>query len=239
VFEEIKEHRFGDVAKTARESKRHNEYSDVEVHEYRNLAIQKLGGTKPQNISQLNSERRGENYLLASLPPIWKRRDVSAPFGATTIFKRFGRRRDVFLLIRDLKKFLESKPPVTTATREQRDYLLNRIKDYLYQYVGELHELEPGWSANKHCELSDDEKLWLDPLRATSDADFAAAWHRGQWIDEIKARFASWLNHALGGQLPFGDVEHTFWSDVFDDETWRQQIDAAKRNLQAREKSHV
>lgn len=36
--------------------------------EYPNLAVQKFGGTKPQNISQLNSER-GWQQLSAGLSP--------------------------------------------------------------------------------------------------------------------------------------------------------------------------
>ena len=34
-----------------------------------NLAIVQLGGSKPQNISQLTSRQGGRNYLLPSLPP--------------------------------------------------------------------------------------------------------------------------------------------------------------------------
>ena len=54
------------------------------VEAYASLAVQELGGTKPQNISQLNSERRGDNYLLASLPPVWKTVAVQPVHGSRT-----------------------------------------------------------------------------------------------------------------------------------------------------------
>ena len=72
VFETINDDRFSDAAKAARQARRDSQFSERPVHEYPQLAVQKLGGTKPQNISQLNSERRGDNCLLASLPPVWR-----------------------------------------------------------------------------------------------------------------------------------------------------------------------
>lgn len=68
----LREARFGDAAKAAREARSRQESWPHGFSEYPNLAIQKFGGTKPQNISQLNNERRGENWLLPSLPPNWQ-----------------------------------------------------------------------------------------------------------------------------------------------------------------------
>ena len=61
VFRIIDEDRFGADGKEARQAKREQQMHPRGFHEYAGLAIQKLGGTKPQNISQLNSERRGNN----------------------------------------------------------------------------------------------------------------------------------------------------------------------------------
>lgn len=36
---------------------------------FHGLSILKLGGTKPQNVSSLNSKQKGENHLLPALPP--------------------------------------------------------------------------------------------------------------------------------------------------------------------------
>ncbi len=76
VYQTLQDDRFGDAAKAARDARKAGNWHERPVREYPQLAIQKLGGTKPQNISQLNSERRGDNCLLASLPPIWKSADM-------------------------------------------------------------------------------------------------------------------------------------------------------------------
>lgn len=82
IFGIINEDRFGEGVKETRQARRAGAHSDKILRDYPNLAVRKLGGTKPQNISQLNSERGGINYLLASLPPIWKSRDVRPPWGS-------------------------------------------------------------------------------------------------------------------------------------------------------------
>jgi CRISPR-associated protein Csy1 len=74
VWKRIREDRFSDEAKAAREAKRNGLDHPHGYREYLNVAIQNFGGTKPQNISQLNSERYGENFLLPSLPPNWQSR---------------------------------------------------------------------------------------------------------------------------------------------------------------------
>lgn len=72
------------------------------------LAIQSFGGTKPQNISQLNSERYGENYLLPALPPNWQSAAINAPFAVDSIFDRiFSQRESVSELTDSLRDFLE------------------------------------------------------------------------------------------------------------------------------------
>jgi CRISPR-associated protein Csy1 len=69
VHAEINDARFGEENKEARQAFYKKEAHDLAYREYKDVAIRKLGGTKPQNISQLNSERGGINYLLGSLPP--------------------------------------------------------------------------------------------------------------------------------------------------------------------------
>ena len=69
VHAQVQEDRFGEANKAARQARRERKMHDGVFHDYPGLAVQNMGGTKPQNISQLNSERRGVNYLLSSLPP--------------------------------------------------------------------------------------------------------------------------------------------------------------------------
>lgn len=227
----ISEHAFGDDAKLAKEAKKHGHYSELPVCDYPHLAVQKLGGTQPQNISKLNYERRGENCLLSSQPPVWKLK-ARPPFG-DSLFDCFARRTEAKASIRDLKSFLESDPPNNLPTREKRDKLLNELFAELDQYIAELKRLEPGWSRDRSCRLSDDEKIWLDPGRAALDAEFAKVASKRLWIEEIPQTFASWINKVLGGRLPLGDAEHIFWADMFDDERWRSQSNTDQKNMEA------
>lgn len=232
VWKRIREDRFSDEAKAAREA-RHNELAHPHGYrEYPNVAIQKFGGTKPQNISQLNSERYGENFLLPSLPPNWKSAEVRAPLGVTSVFDRtFGNRPRVRELVRILREFLVSVERAGTniRIRDKRAELAALIRDEAFQYAAEFREgLHPGWSQQPECLLNSAEQCWLDPDRATSDPDFASLRERGDWPDEICRRFGNWLNARLTtANTPMSAVEAAHWTDVLDKEMRLMRMEVA------------
>ncbi|MGD9945939.1 MAG: type I-F CRISPR-associated protein Csy1 [Burkholderiaceae bacterium] len=235
VYQTIQDDRFGDAAKAARQARRERQLCDRDDREYRDLAVQKLGGTKPQNISQLNSERGGNNYLLASLPPRWRTNELKPPLMIESVFPRFARRKPVRTLITELRRFLESDPDKTMETRDHRDELVDRIIDELYDFAAEFRALAPAWSGDPRCGLARAETLWLDPDRTLTDADFSDEWHRMEWPAEIRQRFAAWLNKEMGDKLPMGEVEHRHWSDELGhDMRWKAQIDSDWRRLNGR-----
>ncbi len=238
VYATIQEHRFGDKTKSAREARRNANYCEHILHEYPSLAEQKLGGTKPQNISQLNSERKGVNYLLASCPPVWRAQTLKPPYGTTSIFNRFGRNTEVKALVRVLRTFLESDPAPNKTSRDRRDDLVSSILGEIRLLADEYRVLPAGWSADSRCRLVEAEQCWLDPKRAVLDADFGESWQRMAWMDEIKRRFGNWLNTMLGDALPVGDIEHEHWADLFDDAVWRRQVKSDRHGIE-REAEHV
>lgn len=218
VFQTINGDRFSESAKLARQARRDGVFSEQGFREYPHLAIQNLGGTKPQNISQLNSERGGNNYLLASLPPLWKARNATAPLRTDSVFHRFSRRDDVRLTLRVLRTFLETNPPSNIKTRNHRDMLVAELIEALFRLEAELASLAPGWSKSAECRLPDDEQLWLDPGRAEKDEDFATRHASEAWPKDICDRFANWLNGRLSGKLLMGDPEHTYWRNLLMEE---------------------
>lgn len=223
VWAGIREDRFSDEAKAAREARREKRAHPHGYREYPHLAIQKFGGTKPQNISQLNSERYGENWLLPSLPPTWQSDPIRPPFFTESVFsRRFGKRRDVQELTRSLRSFLKSvaRPDLNTIDiRNRRAELVMAIRDELLQFATEIHELDGGWSRDERCRLNPAEQCWLDPKRAATDEEFAARWRRGAWRDEICLRFGNWLNAAIStDRTPMGQAEAEAWQDALDDE---------------------
>lgn len=222
--DDVNQDRFGDGVKEARQARRERRYSETGYRDYPNLAVQKLGGTKPQNISQLNSERGGRNYLLASLPPRWVSSNIKPPLFVDSVFERFGRRRAVRETLRGLRALLRSDPAANQETRARRDEFLGALIDELVLFASGYSLLEPGWSASSDCLLVEAEALWLDPWR--DDGDFAQRRESGEWAQEVRHRFASWLNKQLERELPVGQEEHRFWAQHL-----KQRFDALQEVL--------
>ncbi|EOX6790525.1 type I-F CRISPR-associated protein Csy1 [Pseudomonas aeruginosa] len=213
VHGQIREARFGEAARAAREARQQKKPWPHGFSEYPNLAIQKFGGTKPQNISQLNSERHGENWLLASLPPHWEPQELRAPLQQVSVFEHdLGRSPEVARLTRTLRGFLATTKHNNLAIRQHRAQLVGQICDEALHYAARLRELEPGWSASSDCRLHEAEQLWLDPLRVHTDEAFMRRRLWGDWPMEVSERFANWLNRALTNKgLVMGEAESRQW----------------------------
>ncbi len=237
VYQQINDDRFGEAGKLARQAKREQRDHDQPVRSYPNLAVQKLGGTKPQNISQLNSERRGDNYLLSAAPPHWKSLSVYAPHNIDTLFgNRLKKINDIPQLLKSLKNFLASDPEPNIYTRNYREHLLDALIGEIVNFAYTLQTgLDAGWSADTRCKLNRDERLWLDPGRAHSDEVFRQHWQQLDWPEQIGKRFANWLNAQLKPQLLVGDSEARYWKDELlsdeDPQGWRWYLDQQQRSL--------
>ena len=241
VHAQVQEDRFGEANKAARQARRERKVHDGVFHEYPGLAVQNMGGTKPQNISQLNSERRGMNYLLSSLPPQWQASAVRLPVHAASVFDRlFIARPEVRRTVRALRVFLESDPEPNLAARERREELLDALVDEVVSLAAELQQiLPPGWSRDdeRFKELGYEETLWLDPLRAEipEEAQFAHDWQYMDWPAAIGKAFGLWLNAQLRGKLPVGDTEAREWKKVLltDEDGFKQQLRELRNKLDA------
>ncbi|MGI0115350.1 type I-F CRISPR-associated protein Csy1 [Zooshikella sp. RANM57] len=217
VYDKIRNDRFGDEAKAAREARFERKMHDNGYSEYPNLVIQKFGGTKPQNISQLNSQRHGESWLLASCPPIWKTQPVKLPIGVSSIFKQLGRRKTLRERIVLLRKFLTKTNYNNIAIRTKRAQLVQNIIDEIVHYAASVQRHKPGWTADTKCQLDIAEQYWLDPYRADNDEEFQASRISAKWQDTVCSRFAKWFNFELStqGGLSVGDDEFDFWKKSF------------------------
>jgi CRISPR type I-F/YPEST-associated protein Csy1 len=217
VHADIQEARFGEDNKEARQARRDNKPSERVYRDYRHLVARKLGGTKPQNVSQLNSERGGVNYLLASLPPAaWSppegpdlRKRGSVFHEMRGAFFVFG---DVRNLLRDLAAFLKTDPDPNKETRDRVDSLVQGIAQELALFGASVRaRYEAGWTRIADGDLPLCEQLWLDPDRTLlpvrddpeqpdaqeQDLAFNQAYERGDWADQVATRFGLWLNGQL------------------------------------------
>jgi CRISPR-associated protein Csy1 len=220
AWSRIREDRFSEQAKSARKAYRERELHPHGFREYPDLAIRNFGGTKPQNISQLNSERYGESYLLASVPPIWRSERVRPPLKVESVFDRFERRSRVRDLIRILGDFLARVQEFNNLSiRNTRADLVAYLRDEVLLYASEIHDLAPGWTHDPACRLNMDEQCWLDPGRAEQDEAFAVLHGRADWKEGICKRFSNWLNAQLTStKTPMGDAEAAEWRSVLEKE---------------------
>ncbi|GAB3392010.1 type I-F CRISPR-associated protein Csy1 [Azotobacter armeniacus] len=217
----IREDRFSEAGKAARAARQEGRPHSEGYREYPGLAIQKFGGTKPQNVSQLNSERHGEGYLLPSCPPNWRSQGARPPLAVPTVLSVWLQRRPALReLTRSLREFLRSTGDYTNRRiRDTRAELVARICDEVLQFAAEIQELPADWSADPNCRLNADEQFWLDPYRAETDPDFAQRRQHSDWVETVCQRFGNWLNARLGDkQNPMGDAENHEWSRVLDRE---------------------
>lgn len=226
AYLQIHPSRYGKENSAAYKAKRDSKAYDGIYEEYRDWGVQKMGGTKPQNVSHLNSERRGENYLLASLPPpAWKASQRYLPLHASSVFERaFGARPAVRDTVKAFLAFLLTDPKPNRHTRQQVNDYLDALVDELVIYAGELQSQPAGWTLDeRYDDLVLPEKLWLDPERADlpEESEFSQDWHRKDWPVQVGKRFANWLNAQLQGKLPVGDAEALKWRRVLSaDDSW-------------------
>ena len=210
MYQRIIDCRFGEEAKSIRDAKKGNKYIDKQEVSYPNSAQQNFGGSKPQNISQLNSGRGGKSFLLSSAPPTWQTQ-FKPPLKGTSIFsgefdlrarKQAQRLQHYLLNIQNRDS--------TLTIRKQITAYLDELVDTLFNYAAEVQNMTQfaGWSTGSH--LKREQQLWLDPYR--NDPLFQQERATSEWQIRIADDFAFWLKRRLKHeQLVFGDVEHQEW----------------------------
>jgi len=197
MYEKMTSSFFSEAAKNARKAKKTQKFNPFRAVSYPNIAKQSFGGTKPQNISQLNTNRYGQGFLLSCQPPCWQKQGAP-PLQAKNSFWREYERR-AWKTAKFLQQYLEKifTQNSTMARREFRAELVDELIDTLLIYAAEVQNLKDhaGWSAAS--KLSKAEQLWLDPRRGTDDAEFRAEREKNDWQGEIAKQFAAWLNHKI------------------------------------------
>ena len=198
-FANINERKWGDEVKKARETRKKATQDPVAYHDLLDLASVQLGGTKPQNISLLNSRQGGRQYLLPSLPPIFKARSFSLSKKDDKLFSSLSYNYRVRWEINELIEVMKN-PSNNVRLRDYRDDLIARILRKTFDIAIGLQQQAAGWSqAYPNLEL--EYKIWLDPNR--DDARFVQRKEQMHWQEKIMRDFASWLQSTLQKQLKF------------------------------------
>ncbi|MUK94502.1 type I-F CRISPR-associated protein Csy1 [Aliivibrio fischeri] len=218
LYHEVRRIRYGD-SKEIRDAHKTDKYHEKLDERFFNLAVQNFGGSKPQNISQLNNERHGQTFLLNCAPPQWKH-ITSPPINSTSVFGRELSFKSA-ALIRDFRLFLENlrEDERNMHVRRQRDnaYLLPIIDTVLnHAAVIQMMKDHAGWSNSDECKMKPNHALWLDVYN--TDETFQKHRKKGDWLVLIATDFASWLTHKLKSNKEkyiLGDIEHAYFSKLF------------------------
>lgn len=204
LYDKIREDRYGEKAKESRDCKKKGLRSDGEVVDYPNLAVQTFGGTKPLNISRLNSLRGGKSFLLRSAPPIWK--TIAKPLLRKNAFWQMYDRK-AYLILKDFQKFLlvSKSPGFNSDIRGRREDYLDQLLDILILVALEIQSMKSGWSVAS--EIPVHEQIWLDPLRN----EFKELREDEDWMKNVSSHFAKWIIDKLKykeSSLDFWDAEY-------------------------------
>ncbi|TCV91566.1 type I-F CRISPR-associated protein Csy1 [Biostraticola tofi] len=213
LYQRITHARFSEEAKAIKLAQKENRQHEKASVFFPNLAVQNIGGTKPQNISALNSARSGRSYLLSCAAPQWK--TVEKPPQKTMSI--FHERSEVDFYTRAtmvaMHHFLLSVRtlPNNRNIRRQRLNYLDQLIDQLFFYISTVQNMRAGWSVDST--LSRAQQLWLDPHRGMNDAAFRNEREAGDWQAEVAYDFGRWLNSRLKHErLLFGEAERREWS---------------------------
>ncbi|KAA1152866.1 type I-F CRISPR-associated protein Csy1 [Pseudoalteromonas fuliginea] len=214
LHKKVTDTRFGD-SKNIRDARRANKYDERMDISFPNTAVQSFGGSKPQNISQLNSERYGQNFLLNTAPPTFQAQ-VKPPINNTSLFNRQLTYK-ISGYLRDFKAFLSKLNPEENnfKVRYKRDYhFILPILDQLMIHAANIQTLPAGWASESHCKLKPAHALWLDVYNPHEG--FKREREKLDWQAVIAADFASWLIKQLKNDEKYrlGDIEHAYFSKV-------------------------
>ncbi|MCE6004313.1 type I-F CRISPR-associated protein Csy1 [Acinetobacter junii] len=233
VHQQLSHDRFSDESKAVREARFKKIHHAHESREYPNLLVQNFGGSKPQNISQLNIDRRGSMWLLPSIPPTWKGQQIELPKRGSVFTAYLSNRKDIKpLLHKIVALYRKENRRNNDEFRSQRDDLVSKLADCIIDMSFELQQSAPsGWTQDS--DFSRAESFWLDygyreALFDKEDAEelteeeteWLQAYRERDWHTEVGYNFGKWLNDILikkGKIVDLDDHEARTWSLILRD----------------------
>ena len=189
IVYKLKEHinrmHFSEEAKDAREAKRANKFHNEGFSEIYGLSVIGYGGTKPQNISVLNSQNGGKAYLLPSMPPELSARSIQPPrinfFSDSLWPKAF---KDDFQKFHD-QLITEMN---NIHVRKRRDGIIRNIFYQVANRLWMIRSLDSGWSDfDNYHGLPKFQKIWLDQQYQESRNEDL------QWFEPVRSGLSRWF----------------------------------------------
>lgn len=165
-----------------------------------------FGGSKPLNISALNSRCGGKTYLLSSLPPSLPARKIRLPksdFFRESIW--YKQQSSALYRLHAYMKQDRNTIEIRQAIHDLVDEMISAVLFAAYQIRAE----KIGWNEEEaYSQLPTAQKIWLDDAYAEERKETP-------WADDISSSFARWVIRSyeklLGEDaIKLGDAEHGF-----------------------------
>ncbi len=193
--EEEKEH-----LKALRDSKKNSKFSDKGYREIFNLTTIGYGGTKPQNISVLNSQNGGKAQLIYSMPPTLDKREIYFPkidfFKNSITIWDF---KETFFALDNIYKTNYNNINI----REGRDYRYGEIIDRIIDKMWAVRSVSKEQYYEKNSKLKYHQKVWL-----LNNEDYQVARKKDdEWLDKVMKEIARWVID-VGYKKVVGKKEH-------------------------------
>lgn len=181
----IREMKFSEEAKISREKRKKNEICEIGFNDLYNLSMIGYGGTKPQNVSVLNSLNAGKSYLLNSLPPNLAKRNFRLP--KYDFFKNSLWAQNFKEEFHSLHLLIKSEIN-TFKIRDTRENIILTIVDKVLNEVWQIRTHDEAWSESEaYKSLAEHHKILLDKkyqdLRESSTS----------WLEKVAHDFALWF----------------------------------------------
>ncbi|UOO82558.1 type I-F CRISPR-associated protein Csy1 [Uruburuella testudinis] len=231
VYQRIHQIRYGEASKAAKEARfKHKENEMQPYFTTLPMGVVKLGGSQPQNVSQLTSRQGGLNYLLPALPPQFARDGAYQLKPQHASFFNRSLRYACREPFENLKRVVVAKKSIMQI-RHLRQDALEHMLGIILDLAEHIQTAKPaGWSRD-FPQLPQAQKYWLDPNRAAleGEADFQTGWGN-DWETTVQQHFTLWLNSWFKQQFPkkaaeFNDAEYQQWY-----RDMRHALRAAQRN---------
>lgn len=177
--------------------------------EVKGLTMIGFGGTKPQNISALNSRRGGKAYLLSSLPPSLHEVKVRIP--KSDFFKESIWYKSQSSALYQLHAYMKQERNTMEIRKAIHD-LVDEMIDAVLLVAYQIRAGAAGWSEEEtYVALPRSQKIWLDDACMEERQD-------PSWTGEIAASFARWVvfsyEKLLGEEaVSLGDAEWRCFKD--------------------------
>lgn len=211
IYEKINFARYSQDMKAIRDAKKANLPCNEKLISYPDLAVTFAGGSKPQNISKLNSGRSGRTYLFDARPPHWENKN-KPPKDCENIFNQleYVSRFTVLNMANFLLKVINKESNL--KIRNYLSKLVNQVGEDCINASVKWRNLPAGWSDDLD-KLPIHQAKWLDPNNPRWQQDNL------DWQTELSQNFGLWLKDSVEkaskNQLTLSVGEADEWRQSF------------------------